>query len=92
MPPKRKSVNADAEPRKKQTLLTDYGKESHLPQDPFSLSREQEIVLRLVLDEGKSVFFTGPAGASISYFIRRIDRNPLIRLPQAVGSRSRLRK
>ncbi|OJD28986.1 mitochondrial dna helicase [Diplodia corticola] len=37
-----------------------------------SLTEEQQIVLDLVLREGKSIFFTGPAGTGKSFLLRKI--------------------
>lgn len=41
-------------------------------QSAISLSKEQEVVKQLVCDNGKSVFFTGPAGTGKSVLMRAI--------------------
>ena len=41
-------------------------KDSKCFSEVVALNTEQRRVLQMVVDEGKNVFFTGPAGASIS--------------------------
>lgn len=47
-------------------------KSQNAKQSAISLSQEQEVVKKLVCDDGKSVFFTGPAGTGKSVLMRAI--------------------
>jgi type IV secretory pathway ATPase VirB11/archaellum biosynthesis ATPase len=77
---KRKSSGSTDQPAKKprstldaffSTVVSSSVKKEESGKHDVALSPEQIAVLRMVVDEGKNVFFTGSAGA---WFAVRIDR------------------
>ncbi|KAF5679187.1 mitochondrial dna helicase [Fusarium heterosporum] len=48
---------------------------SHLRPDGESLNEEQQAVFNLVVNQGESVFFTGPAGSGKSFLLKRIIKS-----------------
>ena len=60
---RRKTLDAFFAP---QVTVKSPTKDSKAFTEVVALNTEQRRVLQMVVDEGKNVFFTGPAGASIS--------------------------
>ncbi len=72
---RRKTLDAFFAPQVTTKSPTKEGKELV---ETVALNAEQRRVLQMVVDEGKNVFFTGPAGTSISLCVLSCDVSSVI--------------